>query len=164
MNYIKSLSLLFILNIFSLTAQEINLIWELREDLNINLPGSVKIFDAKGTLPDGKPVRAMYAEVDLSDKNLKLRSIGSNTIRETTKETYEKSNGILAINGGYFATNSSVSAIIQDGEVIAPGPNGVITRGVFGMKNGKPEITWVKADNENGMPKKYKLPIGRAHV
>lgn len=158
MNYIKSLSLLFILNIFSLTAQEINLIWEPREDLNINLPGSVKIFDAKGILPDGKPVRAMYAEVDLSDKNLKLRSIGSNTIRETTKETYEKSNGILAINGGYFATNSSVSAIIQDGEVIAPGPNGVITRGVFGMKNGKPEITWVKADNENGMPKKYKLP------
>ena len=44
----------------------------------------------------------MYAMVNLSDENLKLRSIGSNTIRETTKETYNRGNGILAINGRYL--------------------------------------------------------------
>ncbi|WP_051935808.1 phosphodiester glycosidase family protein [Salegentibacter sp. Hel_I_6] len=138
-------------------AQQINLNWEPREDLNINLPGSIKIFDALGTLPDGEPLRAMYAEIDLRDKNLYLRSIGSNTIRETTKETAEKVNGILAINGGYFASNSSVSTIIQDGEVIAPGPAGEIIKGAFGIKNRKPEIAWVNS-GADGVPEKFAAP------
>lgn len=151
------ISILGLLLFLPLQAQEINLNWQPRKDLNINLPASIKIYNAYGTLPDNKPVRAMYALIDLSDENLKLRSIGSNTIRETTKETYNRGNGILAINGGYFASNSSVSAIIQDGEVIAPGPSNEISRGAFGMKNGVPEIAWVNS-RENDIPKKLASP------
>ena len=84
------ISILGLLLFLPLQAQEINLNWQPRKDLNINLPTSIKIYDAYGTLPDNKPVRAMYALIDLSDENLKLRSIGSNTIRETTKETYNR--------------------------------------------------------------------------
>ena len=158
MNYLKELGFLFIFTVSALQAQEINLNWEPREDLNISLPASVKIFEAMGNLPDGKPLRAMYAKIDLSDENLKLRSIGSNSIRETTIETYERGDGILAINGGYFATNASVSTIIQDGEVIAAGPNEETIRGAFGIKNGIPEIAWVNSDNLQDIPKKFESP------
>lgn len=158
MNYLKNLGLLFILITTGLNAQNISLNWEPREDLNINLPASVRVFDAMGELPDGKPLRAMYAEIDLSDTNLKLRSLGSNSIRETTKETYQRGDGILAINGGYFAANSSVSTIIQDGEVIAAGPSGDNIRGAFGIKNRIPEITWTNANKAKGIPKKLTSP------
>lgn len=158
MNYLKNLGLLFILISTGLNAQNSSLNWEPREDLNINLPASVQVFDALGELPDGKPVRAMYAEIDLSDKNLKLRSLGSNSIRETTKETYERGSGILAINGGYFAANSSVSTIIQDGEIIASGPSGENIKGAFGIKNRIPQITWTNANNAKGIPKKLESP------
>ncbi|WP_372920115.1 phosphodiester glycosidase family protein, partial [Salegentibacter sp.] len=142
----------------NLQAQEINPDWQPREDLNILLPESVKIYDAYGKLPDGSPLRAMYAEIDLRDKNLKLRSLGRNSIRETTKETYDRGDGILAINGGYFAANSSVSLIIEDGELIAPGPSEDLVRGAFGMHRGKPEVVWTNSGNQEELPKKFENP------
>ncbi|MCM4169058.1 3',5'-cyclic adenosine monophosphate phosphodiesterase CpdA [Arenibacter antarcticus] len=143
---------------FPLFSQELILDWKEREDLNIVLPNSVQIFDAAGTLADGKPIRAVYAKVDLRDPNLDLRSIGSNTIRETTLETNEKSRGILAMNGGYFAANSAVSLIVKDGRTIAPGPTGDRARGAFGMVNGVPEIVWSTGSQEGAAIWKYEKP------
>src|SRR5690606_40383280 len=80
-------------------SQEIKLKWEPREDLNILLPNSIKIYETYGKLADGEPVRAIYAEVDLRDENLKLRAHGSNRKRQTTLKAYEQLHGILAING-----------------------------------------------------------------
>ncbi|MGC1632006.1 MAG: phosphodiester glycosidase family protein, partial [Gelidibacter sp.] len=125
----------------SIQSQDITLNWKPRKDLNTELPSSIKIYDSYGILPDGKPLRAMYAEIDLRDKNLKFRSVGSHSNRETTAETYQKNNGILAINGGYFASDSSVSLIIEDGEIISKGSHKT-PRGAFGMENGKPEVVW----------------------
>ncbi|OBX25366.1 phosphodiester glycosidase family protein [Gelidibacter algens] len=142
MNFLK---IIFIFLSFlwfgSVHGQDINLHWNPRIDLNTELPSSIKIYDTYGNLPDGKPLRAMYAEIDLRDKNLKFRSIGSDIFRETTAETYQKNNAIFAINGGYFASNSSVSLIIEDGEVVSKGTHNT-PRGAFGLKNGKPEVTW----------------------
>ncbi|MGY5851305.1 phosphodiester glycosidase family protein [Salegentibacter sp. F14] len=153
--------ILLVLGLFCfecLLAQQITSPWKAREDLNILLPESVKIYDTYRALPDGSPLRAMYAEIDLSDKNLKLRSLGSNSIRETTKETYERGNGILAINGGYFSSNSSVSLIVEDGEMIAYGPTENLVRGAFGMHGGKPEVVWTNSKNKEGYPKKFEKP------
>lgn len=122
-------------------AQEIQLNWTPRQDLNPELPASIKLYDSYSQLPDGAPLRAMYAEVDLRDSNLKFRSIGSDAIRETTAETYQNNKAILAINGGYFASDHSVSVIIEDGEVVSKGTN-KSPRGAFGVSNGTPEITW----------------------
>ncbi|HUH27699.1 phosphodiester glycosidase family protein, partial [Gelidibacter sp.] len=124
-----------------LHAQEIELNWQPRQDLNTELPASIQLFDTYGALPDGAPLRAMYAEIDLRDTNLKFRSIGSDAVRETTAETYQNNNAILAINGGYFASDHSVSLIIEDGAVVSKG-NHKTPRGAFGMANGKPEVTW----------------------
>ncbi|WP_299823755.1 phosphodiester glycosidase family protein [uncultured Pontibacter sp.] len=139
-------------------AQQLNLTWEPREDLNILLPSSVRVFEANGQLSDGARVRAVYATIDLKDQNLKLRAVGSNTIRQTTQEAYEQNNAILAINGGYFAATSSVSILVSDGETVAPGPNGQVTRGAFGMVNGKPEIVWPYAVGKENLLYKYPAP------
>ena len=138
-------------------SQDINVKWELREDLNILLPNSIKIYDTYGTLADGSPVRAMYAEVDLRDDNLKLRVQGSNIKRQTTLEAYRQFHGILAINGGYFSDTSSVSVLISDGEVVSAGHSGNEPRGAFGMVQGEPEIVWTNSKNSR-LPYKYEFP------
>ncbi|HSP83229.1 MAG TPA: phosphodiester glycosidase family protein, partial [Gillisia sp.] len=139
--------LFFLFLSHNIHAQEINLTWEPREDLNILLPNSIKVYDTYGKLADGNLVRAMYAVIDLRDENLKLRAHGSNTKRQTTLEAYEQLGGILAINGGYFSDTSSVSVLVSDGEVVSAGPSGEVTRGAFGMLRGEPEIIWANSKN-----------------
>lgn len=142
-------SLIFLVLFYSGNAisQGITVNWEPREDLNILLPNSIKIYDAYGKLADGEAVRAMYAEIDLRDENLKLRALGSNQKRQTTLEAYEQFHGIFAINGGYFSDSSSVSILVSDGEVVSTGPSGDEVRGAFGMIQGKPEIVWANSKN-----------------
>lgn len=151
--------LIFLALIYSCNtiSQEIMFTWEPREDLNILLPKSIKIYDTYGKLADGAPVRAMYAEIDLRDDNLKLRAIGSNKKRQTTLEAYEQLHGILAINGGYFSNTSSVSILVSDGEIVSSGPAEDHIRGAFGMVQGVPEIVW--ANSKNSLyPQVYKSP------
>jgi Icc-related predicted phosphoesterase len=146
--------LLLLINSAAVQAQQPVLQWEPREDLNILLPPSVRVFEASGNLDDGARVRATYATVNLNDKNLSLRAVGDNVQRQTTEEAYLQYNGILAINGGYFSSNSSVSLLVSDGEIVAPGPKPGTTRGAFGLVNGKPEIVWPYAIENN----LYKYP------
>ncbi|WP_051286290.1 phosphodiester glycosidase family protein [Salinimicrobium terrae] len=152
------LLLFFSLGINWSFAQEINIQWQPREDLNILLPASVQVYDGFGSLVDGEPVRGVYAKIDLADKNLKLRAIGSNTHRETTEETHLRNNGILSINGGYFAATSSVSLLISDGELVASGNAVDVPRGAFGMINGNPEITWTGTSEDNNVLINYETP------
>ncbi|MBC5994475.1 phosphodiester glycosidase family protein [Pontibacter cellulosilyticus] len=139
-------------------AQKLNLNWEPRQDLNILLPASVRVFEANGKLSDGAKVRAVYATVYLKDPNLKLRAVGSNSVRQTTAEAYQQHQGILAINGGYFSATSSVSLLVADGETVAPGPQGKVTRGAFGLVNGKPEIVWPYAVGTENILYTYPTP------
>ena len=144
-----------ILLISTVWSQEIQVNWQPREDLNILLPSSVQVFEATGELQDGELFRAVYASVDLNDENLKLRAIGSNRLRETTAQTSEKNNGILAINGGYFSADKSVSLLLSDGELISPGLTHKHNRGAFAMSNGKPAIIWTRSENATSMPLVY---------
>lgn len=180
--------LALVLGTQAVQAQQLNLSWQPRQDLNILLPASVRVHEANGSLPDGAPVRAMYATVDLRDENLSLRTVGNPANRQTTLEHYQDYNAILAINGGYFAPTKSVSLYISDGNLIEPGirksGGNNITRGAFGLVNGKPEIAWT-ANPIGNLIYKYSQPtqpgqpapttrggelwlpgqeIGRAHV
>ena len=85
MRFSFSVMFLLALSSFDIQAQGIDIKWEPREDLNILLPNSIKIYDTYGKLADGEPVRATYAEVDLRDENLKLRAHGSHKKRQTTR-------------------------------------------------------------------------------
>ncbi len=136
-----------------LLGQEIQVQWEPREDLNILLPPSIEVFESNGQLEDGARYRAVYARVDLTDPNLNLRATGSNTHRETTQKTAARTNSILALNGGYFSSDRSVSLLIADGELISPGTHYTRPRGAFGMHNGEPLVFWSHASGWEEKPK-----------
>lgn len=137
--------------------------WVSRDDLNVLLPPSVRVYETSGVLSDQAPVRAMCAVVDLRDDNLKLRAVGSNTLRETTWESYVRNNAILAINGGYFSATRSESLLVSDGELTAPGPQ-TRTRGAFGMVGGKPEIVWPHAIDSLRQITQYSTPAEIDHI
>jgi hypothetical protein len=144
--FIFAITLILKGNELSAQNQKFNLKWLPREDLNILLPVSVRIYEANGVLSDSAKVRAMYASVDLRDENLKLHAVGGNKLRETTLEAYKRNHAILAINGGYFSSTKSESLLVSDGDLIAAGPT-KFTRGAFGLVNRKPEIVWPFAND-----------------
>ena len=159
LSFLHPLLFLFILGTpHLLFSQTIELPWELREDLNILLPQSVEVYGAQGKLADGKPVKAVYAIVDLSDENLKLRALGRNDLRLTTEEISEQNNGILAINGGYFSVTASVSLLVSDGQLISPGLHPEVAKGGFALKEGKPDIFWTNAGSETSDPLVFEDP------
>src|SRR5690349_18131956 len=98
--FLSSLLVIFSLNQGEAQTKTLDLKWIPREDLNILLPASIRVYETNGVLSDGAPVRAMYALVDLRDKNLDMRAVGSNRVRETTFDSYRNHHAILAINGG----------------------------------------------------------------
>lgn len=136
-----TLTFLLTFNFASAQTKSLNLEWKLRNDVNILLPSSIRIYETNGHLPDSSPIRAMCTIIDLRDNNLKLHAVGSNDIRETTLDTYQRYNAIFAINGGYFSATKSESILVSDGELIASGPSN-FTRGAFGIINHKPQIVW----------------------
>lgn len=151
----KSIAIYFVLLLGVCTPITAQIDWTPREDLNILLPESVRIFETNGYWKDHSQYRAVYTRVDLRDENLKLRALGSNTRRETTKETYENNNGILAINGGYFASDYSVSLLISDGEVISPGKYHDRPRAAFAMLKGEPQLFWSNSENLDAPALRY---------
>jgi hypothetical protein len=134
--------LLLLCGLSTAYAQWPSLSWAPREDLNVLLPGSIRMYEANGTLADGARIRAVYAVVDLRDHNLNLHAVGSNIVRQTTREAYDQHHAILAVNAGYFSATASVSLLVSDGQTIAPGPKNGVPRGAFGLVDGKPEIAW----------------------
>ncbi|MBD2769821.1 phosphodiester glycosidase family protein [Hymenobacter sp. BT664] len=133
----------------------LNLRWVPRQDLNVLLPPSVRVFETNGTLPDGARIRAMYTRIALADRNLRLRAVGEErgpAFRlKTTAEYAALNQAIWAVNGGYFGANSSASLVITDGNGVAPnqktiprnGRNYTPTRGAFGLVNRVPDVAWV---------------------
>ena len=133
----------------------LNLRWQPRQDLNVLLPPSVRVFETNDTLPGGARVRAMYTRIALGNRNLRLRAVGEEkgpTFRlKTTAEYATINQAIWAANGGYFGINASVSLVITDGNGVAPnqktiarnGRNYSPTRGAFGLVNRVPDVAWV---------------------
>ncbi|AQG81906.1 phosphodiester glycosidase family protein [Spirosoma montaniterrae] len=145
------------------TSGSFTLTWKPREDVNVLLPGSIRVFDTYMPLPGtSAPIRAMYAVIRTDDPNLRLRAVGEPrgaTFRlETTKQASERNRGIFAVNGGFFSSNESVSLIIRDGESVASNILSLVrngrtyfpTRGAFGLVNRRPDVAWV-----------YTLPDGQ---
>ncbi len=136
-------------------SQSLNLRWIPREDLNVLLPASVRIYETNDTLPNGSRIRAMYAAITLSDANLRLRAVGetkgSSFRLKTTKEYADIHKAFFAVNGGFFSSNASVSLVTTDGEAVAPNAKSVArngqtyypTRSAFGLINRKPDVAWV---------------------
>jgi hypothetical protein len=147
----------------------LNLTWKPREDVNVLLPASIRVFDTYSPLPGGGRIRAMYALIRTDDPNLRLRAVGDprgSTFRlQTTKQAAQDNRAIFAVNGGFFATNESVSLILQDGDLIASNILSLVrngrtyfpTRGAFGLLNRRPDVAWVYT-LPNGQTVQYATP------
>ena len=90
------------------TTTPLRLRWVPRQDLNVLLPPSVRVFEANA-LPDGARIRAMYTRIALGDRNLRLRAVGEEKgpmFRLRTPAEYATLNqAIWVANGGYFGAN-----------------------------------------------------------
>ncbi len=145
------------------TTASFALTWQAREDVNVLLPASIRVYDTYMPLPGAtSPIRAMYAVIRTDDPNLRMRAVGEpkgSTFRlETTRQAAERNRGIFAVNGGFFSSSESVSLLIRDGESLASNILAIArnnrtyfpTRGAFGLINRRPDVAWV-----------YTLPDGQ---
>jgi hypothetical protein len=80
-----------------------------------SLPEGIKLFSGRQTSPG---MVAFYAEIDLSQENIVVHPYFSQNLRATSTIASEKG-AILAVNGGYFANSSSVSAVVEPLNVLA---------------------------------------------
>lgn len=158
--------LLLTCNSLLLSAQ-IDLDWERNTELEEGLPPSIKIFETFGTYDDGAPLHAIYAEVDLTDPNIILSSAysagdeGFKTPGEFAAEEVEPD--YVTINAGYFSSTSSVSLVIEDGQLRVPGIASVSglfpMRGAFGVDPaGNPDVTWTYNVGEEQTTYRYPRP------
>jgi exopolysaccharide biosynthesis protein len=154
--------------------------WQLRADINKDLPPSIQVFEFQGSMPTtNRKVHLICAKIDLKDRNLEVKSIASEQGKglETTPELAVKSEAIVAINGGYFTFKpdtahgglSSVSLLVSSGKMIATNQemvsrkdaNGRLnicypTRSAFGLKGRKVDVAWVYS--EGGKTYFYQQP------
>lgn len=79
------------------------------------LPEGVKLFSGRQSSPG---LVAYYAEIDLNNDAILVHPYFSEALRATSNIASEKG-AILAVNGGFFANNSSVSAVVEPYSVLA---------------------------------------------
>jgi hypothetical protein len=159
---------------------QVALTWNLREDINKDLPNAIQVSDFQGLLPNSqRKVYIVIAKINLKDKNLDLKSISSQNGKglEITPDLAVKNGAILAINGGYFTFKpdttheglSSVSLLVSEGETIATNQTQVVrknkegktmicypTRSAFGIRKNKMDVAWVYS--QQGKNYFYKQP------
>lgn len=139
-----------------------NLTWSRVEGLD--LPPSVQVYETSSPLSDSLPFHAVYTLVDLNDPNIRLKAryVGDNKARMTPEEFagLEEEPVFVAVNGGFFSSTRSVSLVVEEGKVLAPGLQGLRrastdsaaaqyypARGAFGVwENKKMDISWAYAD------------------
>lgn len=80
-----------------------------------DLPEGVKLFSGRQNSPG---LVAYYAQIDLSNDDVIVHPYFSQTLRATSNIAADKG-AILAVNGGFFANNSSVSAVVEPYTVLA---------------------------------------------
>lgn len=112
------------------------------------LPEGIKLFSGKQTSP---AMVAYYAEIDLKRKEYIVHPYFSETFRSTSAIASEKG-AIIAVNGGYFSSSGSTSAVVEPNEVKANNiaaltRSGVVfpvTRSFFGINDDQSlSIDWI---------------------
>ncbi len=164
---------------FNASLAQVNLQWQLREDLSGGLPPSVKVYETFSALPDGSPLHAVYTEVDLTDPNIEFEAVyvgDGNTFRTPQDFAQASEEPVFAaINGGFFSSSQSVSLITQDGEVLVPNIKSVSrdldgtattyfpTRSAFGIQqDGQADVAWIYNVGSENTTYAYPMPSPNA--
>ncbi len=154
---VVAFALLVSINTIEQLHAQVTLSWTAREDINIMLPSSIRVFETTADLSSGRRIRAYYALIQ-SGVDLRAIDLAPNAIPQSSTGGAS----LLAINGGFFTTPSgsvpsgSVSLIVKDGQRIArqiatlsrPGASGTNTtffptRAAFGVNpDGSKSVGW----------------------
>lgn len=153
-------------------AQDFNLIWTANEQVNATLPPSIKVFETNTPLPGGVELHAQYALIDLEDRNLRFKAVQTTGSNSTPKDfaDAEEDEVFVAINGGFFSGSSSLSLVLEGGQVLSPNLKALSrtfegnpatyypTRGAFGLSNaGEADVSWIY--NVGTANETYSYPI-----
>lgn len=138
---------------------------------SLDLPPSIRVYEGFGAAQNGAPLRAWYAEIDTSDKNLQVAPfLSSNAIGREPAQNIARQNGaLIAVNGGYFDMRGvpakTFSLVMRDNRVLVPNvaqvsrSNGKysVTRAAFGIRaNGTFDVAWIAhIVDEKGVIKLY---------
>ena len=119
--HMKRVNKLFYLVIMSITlvlllvtSTKAQVVWTEISDEN-ELPVGIKLFSGRQSSPG---LVAFYAEIDLNSEEIIVHPYLSQNLRATATIAAEKG-AILAVNGGFFAGTSSVSAVVEPYTVLA---------------------------------------------
>ncbi len=128
-----------------------------------DLPASVKVFQSKDVLNDGKPNSAWYIAIDLNDKKLALAVDTTKDRRLTPAQYYAKNDRpLIVMNTTFFsfATHQNLNVVIQNGKLTAYNIHSLPGRGADTLtyrhpftaaigisKKRKADIAWVFTDS-----------------
>ena len=144
------------------------------------LPEGVKVYEGTALAPDGSPIHAWYADVDLHNPKLRVAPYLSTDAagqqdRQVASAIATKVGAVVAINGGYFDVTSKpartfslvrregVNYADNIGKVTRPGRAYYLTRSALGfMPDGSLSFAWVH-DFPDGM-RAYPQPITNSRL
>ncbi|MEH0152522.1 phosphodiester glycosidase family protein [Limibacter armeniacum] len=158
------------------TAQQYdlsNLTWTPREDLNQNLPASIKVYETNTTIKNEAgneiPINAFYTIADLKAGDVTVRAVLSTDGAKTPTQFYQETGeqAYLVTNGGYFGGSNSYSLLVDEGKILSDNISAVTrtlgtyypTRGAFGLDaNGTLDIAWVYSTESRKTVYSYPAP------
>jgi len=110
----RFIPLLLVIFSFSSLLTTAQIVWT---DISADqkLPDGIKLFSGRQSSP---AMLAYYAEIDLKRKEYIVHPYFSETFRSTSAIASEKG-ALIAVNGGYFSSSGSTSAIVEPNEVKA---------------------------------------------
>lgn len=134
--------------------------------LPLDLPPSIRVFEAGGVNADGQMLHALYADIDYSDPSVQVKAAVSDAPigRETMSSFARKVKGLVTINGGYFemrGQGTTYNTVISDGKVLAENP-ALSLRAVFGVRAKREpvdqlfDLKWIA--HRNGKPMAFPNP------
>jgi Phosphodiester glycosidase/Domain of unknown function (DUF4623)/Secretion system C-terminal sorting domain len=139
----KIISLLLLVNVFALSAQ--NITWT-NVTANYTMPAGVQVYSGEDA---SIPLQVKYIDVDLNTIDLEVSPVLSTPTN--AKNWATKLGAIAVMNGGYFGGSTSYSAVInttvEAKNIAALNRSGLdypVTRGFFGFNNdGTMAVNWI---------------------
>ena len=137
---------LLLLSAFFVNAQ--NITWT---DISSSytLPTGIKIYSG---IDASIPLLIKYIDIDRSYKNLDLRPVVNASSFKNTRDWVSANNGVVGMNGGFFGTGASFSAVVNSNGVESKNIAAVtrsngsypVIRGFFGQEaDGSMKVNWI---------------------
>ena len=155
--------ILFYIGLFSCTShvepiKNMTLSWESYRNGKYD-SDDIRLYSGENT---SIPLKAYYAEIDLSSSNIDVEVVSSNEydLKETPSEFSDRLDACLVVNGGYFLMNENPAKHVgllktKDSTISPPlitmlknGKRYYTTRGTIGFLNNTVDITWISSKDD----------------